>query len=874
MANVIEILVTGKNESKAAVAEAKADSTSLKDGLDKLGVGGGLALAAIGYESVKMAAQFEASSTRLVTSAGESSANIDMVKKGMLDMAGQVGISANDLAQGMYTVESAGFHGAEGLTVLKAAAQGAKAENADLGTVANAVTDVLVDYHLKAASAATVTSQLITAVSYGKTSFEDFSGAMHNVLPLASALHLSIGDVSGVLAEMTAHGVSADQASQNIANAMRSLAAPTGTMQKEFQLLGISSDEVHAKLGTAGLAGTMQWLSQVANDNAGAVGQNATEAMKKLMGTAPGLQVALMTTGENFTATTAAIKGISGATADANGNVKGFSDVQKTLKFQMDAVGASLQSIMIELGDKLMPIFKDFFGYLADHKVVIEAVAVAIGVVAVAATLKLAGSMTSNLLTGISKAVTGLTGLGNTAVETAGKEDAAAASTTGLASKIGGAVPIIGSMVVGAVALGTELGKLAGVGDHTGQSLTNLTTQMLAINNGVQPATQGMAQLTNQLMFMSQKINDNKPVQGLQDIDTALAQLVTSGHAQQAEATVNDITTALTKQGVSLGYIHDQVLPKYNQALQDASNNAQLNATATDGSSTALSGNADQANNAADAQNNLAIAIQAANDAFDTLNNNLTASDALHAFQKDLLSVTDTIKTNGTALDSNTLKGLANLDAFNADAKHILDYRNAQIAAAGGTKASSDAIDQANTAANTQVSQLIKVWGQAGANTTQITAYAKSLGLIPDTIPTTVDLNTETATQKLHDLQNLMLIVGNAAPIAKGGTKFQAHGGEVAGAATGGDRTGLVMVGEQGPELVRLPTGSTVRSNPDTMAAIAGGGGVSGGGRGGGVIQLELVGNPSDPLLQWLRGAIRARFGNDPDSVQKALGQT
>ena len=236
----------------------------------------------------------------------------------------------------MYTVESAGYHGADGLIVLKAAAQGAKDEGADLATVSNAVTDALVDYHLKATDAADITSKMVTAVSFGKTTFQDFSGSMHNILPLASAMHLGFADVSGVLAEMTAHGMSADQASQNMANAMRSLDAPTSTMQKEFTKLGITTSEVHDKLGTVGLAGTLQFLADTAKKSGGSV-LDQEAALKKLVGTAPGLSVALMTTGENFDATSKAIKGISSASADAQGNVKGFSEIQGTLGFKVAA---------------------------------------------------------------------------------------------------------------------------------------------------------------------------------------------------------------------------------------------------------------------------------------------------------------------------------------------------------------------------------------------------------------------------------------------------------------------------------------------------------------------------------------------------------
>lgn len=387
MANLVEILITGRNLARTAIATAEGDARGLNATMKKLGAASSVALLGIAAESTKMAVSFEAAGTRLVTSAGESTKNLDMVKKGMLDMAGQVGIGATELAKGMYTVESAGYHGADGLKVLKAAAQGAKAENADLATVANAVTDALTDYHLKASDSAKVTSQLITAVSHGKTSFEEFSGSMSTVLPLAGTLHIKLADVTGVMATMTAHGVSAAQASQNIANAMRHLASPTGTMQKEFSKMGITTKEVTEKLSKQGLAGTMEFLSQTA-EKAGKIGTPAyTQALYKLMGSASGLSVALQTTGENAKQTQSAIKDIAGASADAKGNVKGFAEVQATLKQKFDDVKASADSLMIELGTKLLPPLSKIMDLVTSNLGTIVAVAGAFAAIAAATKL-------------------------------------------------------------------------------------------------------------------------------------------------------------------------------------------------------------------------------------------------------------------------------------------------------------------------------------------------------------------------------------------------------------------------------------------------------------------------------------------------------
>lgn len=104
-----------------------------------------------------------------------------------------------------------------------------------------------------------------------------------------------------------------------------------------------------------------------------------------------------------------------------------------------------------------------------------------------------------------------------------------------------------------------------------------------------------------------------------------------------------------------------------------------------------------------------------------------------------------------------------------------------------------------------------------------------------------------------------------------GGGPTRASGGIVGGAAGGGPRSNLVMVGEQGPELVRIPSGSTVHSNPDTQRMLAQGG------AGGGAITLEVAsGGASDFeqfMVEAIRKWVRVKGGRGSDSVQKAFGQ-
>ncbi|WP_090601415.1 phage tail tape measure protein [Mycobacterium lentiflavum] len=256
-----------------ALQDSAAAATVAGRAWNAVGIGSLAVFTGSVLEATKAAGDFQQTQTKLVTSAGETTANLKIVSDGLLQMAGQVGYSAQELSKGMYIVESGGYHGAEGLKVMQAAAQGAKAEQSDLTTVNNALTTSLHDFKFGADQAADVMSKLIAAVSMGKTNIQDFSGAMHSVEPVAAAIGSSqnlntqqmqhlMADVYGIGAQMTQTGMSADQSMQLMGHAFQKMLNPTQQMRDMLGALGIDSQELSAHLGERGLAGTLQVVQQ------------------------------------------------------------------------------------------------------------------------------------------------------------------------------------------------------------------------------------------------------------------------------------------------------------------------------------------------------------------------------------------------------------------------------------------------------------------------------------------------------------------------------------------------------------------------------------------------------------------------------------
>lgn len=407
--------VAGFAKAGAAVEALDAKTLGLHKNLKTLGG------AFLGYEVVKglgdatkAAANFQTQILRLKTDANETGANLASVSKGILNLAGATGNSTTALAAGMYKIESAGIHGADALKVLKAAAEGAKVGQADLTTVSDALTTAMTNYKVPASGATATTNQLIAAVSRGKTTLEDLSAAMGTVLPVASTAKIGLDQVLGSMAVMTSRGLPAANAATYLKQTIVALSNPLPKATAEMQGLGLSAIDVSNNLGQRGITGTLQILADAMNKKLGPAGLVALQTFTKstgstkdlaaafgqlptktqtvvagladLVGGAKSLQgiLELLNRSADGTLSLApglatSVKGIGDAGKGAGDHVKDWSDVQKTLNFQLASASGALQKVSITLGQELLPPvtkivtkFADFAGWLGKYPKVVE----------------------------------------------------------------------------------------------------------------------------------------------------------------------------------------------------------------------------------------------------------------------------------------------------------------------------------------------------------------------------------------------------------------------------------------------------------------------------------------------------------------------
>lgn len=374
----LNIAVTAQDQASGIIAQIAASIAELAGGgafgaLAVAAVAAGAAVAGVGVIGTKMAGDFQSGLERLVTSAGEAQGNLQMVGDGILKISTDTGTTTDQLVAAMYNIESGGQHGADGLHVLQVAAQGAKTENADLTTVAKTLMTTMTDYKMPTDQATAAMNGLIATVKGGRTTLQEMSTAMGNVLPIASSLGISFPQVAAAMDALTNAGQSAQRSSQNLAHFLTALEAPSGVAAKSMVGVGLTANQLRDTLANQGLPAALQLIEDHIGTHLPKNSVEAETAMKDITGGLVGLKEAAAITEAGLKHVAQTAQDIAAAMGHAGDSVDGFTQIQQTLNFQLDRVKTGFEALMIVLGEKLLPIvtplveaFANFIGTLTD----------------------------------------------------------------------------------------------------------------------------------------------------------------------------------------------------------------------------------------------------------------------------------------------------------------------------------------------------------------------------------------------------------------------------------------------------------------------------------------------------------------------------
>lgn len=393
--------------------------------------------------------------------------------------------------------------------------------------------------------------------------------------------------------------------------------------------------------------------------------------------------------------------------------------------------------------------------------------------------------------------------------------DKAATSTGSLAGTLG-KLGLVGGVIAGIALAAPELGKLAGVGDQTTIAMDRLTTAFSLAGSGSTQAQTQIAQGASGLVYMSGVFGHS--MAGLQQMDQSLAQLVSSGHGAAAKTQFDQIAQSLKSQGLDAQQAAAK-FPQYEQALKDAGDAAQT----MDGQVQGMMG-----------------ALQ--------------KQQALTQFNSDLVTLTQSIQTNGNALSGNSQQAVANQQAISGAMTDIVSFYQSQRNAGVGIGAATTQMDQ-------QIQALEKTAINSGIAKGDVDKYIATLLNIPASQVTQILADIKPAQYGLATL--LKQINSSSGTITVYETSTGSVGStqtKVQARASGGavQRDNTYWVGENGPELVTFgANGYVTPTNMLQPAALTGAHGSRGGGGGTVVYQtiFQVAGSitSEDQLLRKLQ---------------------
>ena len=348
MSNTLKVILTGDSsqlESALNKTSARLKSFGSKAQAigSKLSKSLTLPLTLAGGASIKLAADFDKSMTKIESLVGIAGDEVAKMGETAKQMATDTGRSASEAADALFFITSAGLEGEQAMNVLNASLQAAAVGLGDTATVADLATSAMNAYGADTLGASDATDVLVAAVREGKLESTELSSAMGSVLPIASNMGVSFNEVGAAFAAMSRTGTNAAVASTQLRGILNGLLKPTQDAEDALSEMGLSSAGLRQTIREDGLLATLEILKSnfEGNDQAAA---RVFGNVRALSGVMDLLGAGVDSTREIF----AEMNNVQGATATA------FERTSESASFKLDKAMVAVRNSLTEVGSVLL----------------------------------------------------------------------------------------------------------------------------------------------------------------------------------------------------------------------------------------------------------------------------------------------------------------------------------------------------------------------------------------------------------------------------------------------------------------------------------------------------------------------------------------
>ncbi len=300
-------------------------------------------LAGIGVASIKLAADFETSMTKIATLVGASAEELRGYESAIKSLSVETGTSAQQLAEGLFFITSAGFSGQEALDALEVSAKGAALGMGEMSDVSNALTSIMTAYAREGMTAAEAGDLLHETLKQGKFEASEFMGKLGSVIPVAAAAGISMEELGAASATMSKLSGDAAGTLTAMRSLMLGLLKPSEKQKEILEGIGLSTSDLSSMMDES-LMGTLQFLFQNLEGN--------NEALLNVFGSSKAVTGALSTMGLQAETYATVLDGMNKSQGNVN---EGMDTLSKTAGQQFKKTLVELQNVGIELGQALLP---------------------------------------------------------------------------------------------------------------------------------------------------------------------------------------------------------------------------------------------------------------------------------------------------------------------------------------------------------------------------------------------------------------------------------------------------------------------------------------------------------------------------------------
>lgn len=360
--DVVKKITMDIGELQKAIGNTKTESDKLRDSLIKYNqINEMIRSASDGFAQLsgylnnvtEESRSFGGAMAAANTMAGKSGQELANLKDQVSDLAGEIPVARDELANGLYQVISNGVPEDNWITFLDKSARASVGGLADLGETVKVTSTIIKNYELDWKDAESVQDKIQLTAKNGVTSFEQLAQALPRVTSQASTLGVSIDELMATFSTLTGVSGNTAEVSTQLAAIFTALIKPSSEAAEMAQQMGIQFDAASIK-AAGGMEQFLQQLGKSVQEYSESSGVLEQEVYGKLFGSAESLRALTPLMGnlsDKFSENVNAMKNSAGTISNAFGIMS--STGAATLQMLNNKLGKFRDMVQSSIGNAL-----------------------------------------------------------------------------------------------------------------------------------------------------------------------------------------------------------------------------------------------------------------------------------------------------------------------------------------------------------------------------------------------------------------------------------------------------------------------------------------------------------------------------------------